>query len=243
MPTAEEIKAAKEADAQRVADEAARKAAAKDQESKDAADETEEGDEPDLEFSPKQKAYVERLRKENAKTRIKAKDLETQYTGLNDRFGKLEGGLKKLFGEDDDSLPPEEKVKKLTARTEELSKQSEAMALANALKDAAIEHGVGKADYEYFEFLVGKKLNALKDGEEMSEEDLLTIAKQAKSKSSSRSTSVDGNEPDPDEDDGTVKLEDFQNMGIGEKSALYQKDKALYEKLAAADRTSKKKKV
>lgn len=242
MLTEAEKKAAKDADAKKAADELARKAAAKDQESEDVEDDPEEGDEPDLEFSPKQKAYVEKLRKEAAKTRVKSKELETQYGTLNDRFGKLETGLKKLFGEDDDSLPPEEKVKKLTAQTAELAQKSEAMALANALKDAAIEHGVGKVDYEYFEFLVSKKLDTLQEGEELSDEDVQAIAKQAKSKSATRSTSIDGNEPDPGGDDDELSLDEFGEMGIGARSALYQKDKALYEKLVVAEKMAKKKK-
>jgi len=245
MPkTAEEIKAAK---AKEAADEAARKAAqSKDQESDDEEvdDEDDDSDESELEFSPKQKAYVEKLRKEAAKTRIKAKELETQHTQLSERFSKFEGGLKSLFkGEKDEKLSPEERIERLEKREQEQERSSQALELANALKEAALEHGVGKADLEYFEFLVGKKLEKLGEDEELSDDDLKALAKQAKAKSAAKSTSVDNDdEPSPDEDDGEISLDEFQEMGIGAKSALYQKDKPLYEKLAAQDRVAKKKK-
>jgi len=241
MQTPEEIKAAKEATdkaAAAAAAEAARIAAASQTDDDGGEDEdSEDQDDSDLgQLSPKQKAYVERLRKENAKTRIKAKDLETKYSGLSDRFGKLEGGLKKLFGEDVDDLPPEKKI-------ENLSQHNEALALSNAMKEAALEYGVGKADYEYFEFLVAKTMQELGEDEELGEEDLAAIAKQARAKSTAKSTSVDsGGAPDPDEDDGSLSLDEFQNMGIVARSALYQKDKATYEKMMLAEKGAKRKK-
>jgi hypothetical protein len=240
MPTPEEIAAKKAAD-KAAADEAARKAKLKDQESDDEGDDEDEDDEEEQdsdlgELNPKAKAHIEKLRKENAKARLKNKELETKYTGLNDRFGKLEGGLKKLFGDGDDDLPPEKKIEKL-------SQQNEGLALSNAMKEAALEHGVGKADYEYFEFLVQKKMQGLKDDEELGEEELAKLAKQAKAKSAAKSTSVEGGDgPPPDEDDGSLTLEEFSQMGIVARSALYQKDKATYEKMVNAEKAAKKKK-
>lgn len=228
--------------------EAARKAKAKGkgQEPDDDADEDEEEedqDDPKLEFTPQQKAYVEKLRKENAKTRVKAKELEDDHKKLNERVSKFEGGLKNLFKEEgDDKLTSEERIAKLEERERKKEEAAAHLELTNAVKSAALEHGVGKADFEYFEYLVSKKLGALGEDEELSDDDLEKIAKQAKAKSAPKSTSVDGKNPDPDEEDGEITIEQFQEMGIGARSALYQKDKALYERLVVAEKQAKKKK-
>lgn len=250
MPTPEEIAAKKAAD-KKAADEAARKAKLKDDDDGEGDDDDSDDDDDapgeQLQFTKEQKAYVDGLRKENAKARVKNKELETGLKSTNDRLSKFEGGLKKLFGgEDNENLTPEQRIERLEQKTQQEKQQrdeeKEQLALDSALKGAALEHGVGKADYDYFEFLVGKKLATLKDDEELSDEDLKSLAKQAKAKSAAKSTSVDGAGPDPDEDDGEITVEEFMELGIGARSALYQKDKALYEKLVLAEKAAKKKK-
>ncbi len=241
MLTEAEKKAAKEA-----ADEAARKAQAKaDLDDGDGGDD--EGDDPPdggtLGFTAEQKAYVDGLRKESAKYRTKAKELESKVTSTDERLTKFEGGLKKLFGDEGkENLSSEERLARLEERAHQERQANEQLALRTALTDAAIEHGVGKADYEYFEFLVSKRLQALGEDEELSEKEVADIAKMAKSKNAAKSTSVDGSGPDPDEDDGELSLEEFMGLGIGGRSALYQKDKPMYEKLVAAEKIAKRKK-
>lgn len=231
--------AEKEAAKKKVADEDARKAATGDSQDDDAddadgSDSEDDSSEKDLSWTKEQKAYVDSLRKESAKYRTKAKELESGLKNTNERMSKFENGLKKLFGEEDDKLTPEQRI-------EMLNQQNEQLAVATAIKDAAFELGVTRDDYEFFEYLVGKRLAALGDDEELTEEELASFAKQAKSKSAPKKTSVDDDAPDPDEDDGGVSLEEFQDMGIGARSALYQKDKALYEKLVAMEKKSKRK--
>lgn len=250
MKTAAEIEAEKKA----AADEAARKAALKSK-SKDDDDDTDDSEEDEtdpgekLGFTKEQKAYVDGLRKQSANYRTKAKELDSGLKATNERLNKFEGGLKKLFGDDGDdtgNLTPEQRIERLEKRHQQEKQQraeeQEQVALEAALKGAALEYGVKKEDYEYFEFLVGKRLATLGEDEELSDEEVAQLAKQAKAKSASRSTSVDGDGPDPDEEDGEVTLEEFMGMGIGAKSALYQKDKALYDKLLVAEKAAKRKK-
>jgi hypothetical protein len=181
---------------------------------------------PDLSWTPEQKAYIEGLRKEAAGHRTAKKDLESKYSNLNDRFSQLEGGLKKLFGEDD-SLTPEQKAEQLAAHNEQLE-------LKNAISEAAIASGVGGADYEYFEFLIQKEVGTLNEGEELSEERVVEIAQAAKRGTAPNSTTV-GNvavdNPAPENGDGAVTVEAFASMSMSEKSELYQKNKPLYDQL------------
>ena len=191
----------------------------------------------ELGWTEEQKAYIKGLRDENAKYRTRSKERDSQVETLTDRLGKFETGLKTLFGGEDDKLTPEQRIEALQEHNQTLEVQS-------AMRDAAFEYGIGKESFEYFEFLVSKKLDALEEGEELSEEELDEIAKSAKSKSASFNTSVgtgtEGNPP-PAITPGGVTLEQFSVMGIGDRSVLYQKNKALYESLSAQERTSKNK--
>lgn len=189
----------------------------------------------DLGWTAEQQAYIESLRKENAKYRTKSKELETQYSTINDRFSKMEKGLKGLFGEgEEDNVPPEQKLEAMQA-------QNENLVLNNALTEAALEYGVGKQDYSYFKFLVQEKLQALDEGEELTEEDLDVIAKQSKRGSAASSTSVEEGDIAP-ESTGGVTLESFKAMGINERSMLFSKNEALYKQLVSQERASAKKK-
>lgn len=198
-------------------------------------EETDSGNQ-DLGWTDEQKAYIESLRKENAKYRTKSKELETQYTSINERFSKVEKGLKGLFGEGEegDDMPPEQKLEVMQA-------QNENLVLNNALTEAALEYGVSKQDYSYFKFLVQEKLQALGEGEELTEEDLDVIAKQSKRGSAVSSTSVEDGEIPP-ESSGGVTLESFKAMGINERSMLFSKNEVLYKQLVAQERAAAKKK-
>jgi hypothetical protein len=200
-----------------------------------ATDTTEDkgSDDQDLGFTDAQKAYIESLRKENAKYRTKSKELETQYSSVNERFSKLETGLKSLFGEGSEKLSPEEQVGAL-------SQQNEQLVLNNALNEAAIEYGIGKEDYSYFKFLVQERLQSLNEGEELTEEDLDGIAKSARRKTASSSTSVEDGSPAPEDASG-VSLEQFSAMGINEKSILFAKSPEIYKQLLALERKGKTK--
>lgn len=191
----------------------------------------------DYEWTDEQRSYIEDLRKENAKYRTRAKERDSEVNVLNERLNKFETGLKKIFGDEADEMSPEERI-------EALQMQNEQLAVQSALKEAAFEYGVDRDNYEYFEFLVSKRLASLEEGEELSEEDLDEIAVQAKGRGGFANTSV-GNDgrtvPEPEVDDGGISLEKFETMGISEKSVLYQKNPQLYNQLAAQSRAANKK--
>lgn len=188
---------------------------------------TEEEDDLELDsLDEKTKAYIKKLRRESAKYRTKGQNLE-------DRFSKIESGLKNLFGgENEDDASPEEKLSALTA-------QSSALAADNAILASAIEMGVPKDKVKYYKFLVQEKLEGLKDGEELSEEDLEEIAKEAIGSSASGGATRTGVGGDKDKgkkppaggsgDD--IDVAKFAKMGITEKSELYQKNPEKYEAL------------
>ena len=181
----------------------------------------------DLGWTEEQKSYIKGLRDENAKYRTRSKEQGSQVDVLSERLGKFETGLKTLFGEEGEKLSPEETIEALQA-------QNEGLAIQSALKEAAFEYGIGKDSYEYFEFLVSKRLNELGEGEEMSEEELDGIAQSAKARYASSSTSVGAGtveNPLPHVDGGAITLANFEAMTITEKSVLFQKSPDLYKSL------------
>lgn len=201
----------------------------------DGEEDDQDPDDKELGFSEKQQAYIKKLRAENAKHRTESKELKTKLSGVEDRFSKIEKGLKGIFGDDDQELTPEEKLSKITQEKEEIE-------FNNLLAESAIEHGVSKENLKYFKFLVAEKASELKDGEELTDDVMKALAKEASKRSAGKSTSVngkDGGTPPPDEEDGEVSFDEFKTMGISARSALYQKNQALYTKLAQKERASK----
>lgn len=183
-----------------------------------------EGEKPDeSDWDPKTKAYIEKLRRESAKHRTKGNNLEKD-------FGKLKQVVKELLGEDDDEVTPE--------KLEGLKGQVNGLSFQNAALQAAIEHGVGKDQIEYFEFLLGKRAAELGDGEELSQEDIADIAKKANGASGGGSgsgkfqTSVGEGRRTPDPGKKSdITLDQFARMTVTEKSDLYVKNRALYDQL------------
>lgn len=188
--------------------------------------------EEDLGWTDKQKAYVKGLRDENAKYRTRSKEQGSQVDALTGRLDKFETGLKTLFGEEDDKLTPEERIEALQGKNEQLAIQS-------ALQEAAFEYGIGKESFDYFQFLVTKKLNELEEGEELADADLDAIAAQAKAKVPANTSVGDGGGgPPPTTGDGALTLNEFKVMGIGERSLLYQKDKNLYDSMVKQEKAA-----
>lgn len=177
----------------------------------------------------KAKKLAEKLRKEAASHRTKAKGFETQLAGLNDTVSKLKSAL---GIEGDDAEKPEDKVKALSS---ELS-QSQSRA---AILELAVEHGIGKDGIEYFEFLLGKKLGALPEGEELDDEAIQEIVAKVGTKAGGQGggegkTGLNPKKPKPtSQDDGTTP-EQFAQMNTAQKSLIYAKDPATYERLKEA---------
>lgn len=182
-----------------------------------------EGDDDSLDESkldPKTQAHLKKLRRENAKHRTTAKSAA-------ERLSALESGIKKLGGSEDDERSAEDKLGDLQAN-------NEGLAFKTAVLEAAIEHGVGKDDREYFEFLVAKKLNGLKENEEMNEDDFADIAKASKKSGGGKiRTSVDDSDAQDPDKKGEMNVDQFVKMDTVAKSVLFNSNRALYDKLFA----------
>jgi hypothetical protein len=162
---------------------------------------------------------------------------KAKQNNTREQYSKVENGLKGLFGEGEEELSPEEQVHALQARNEQLEMQS-------AMNEAATEYGVSQPQQEYFEYLVNKTLNGLKEGEELSEQGLEEIAKKANGAAASSSTSIDGGagqEP-AQNDPGGISIDAFMAMGIMERSKLYSQNPKLYEQLKLQEAAAAKRK-
>lgn len=174
--------------------------------------------------------YIKDLRGENAKYRNRSKTLEAD---LGERDNTL-AGVKKAFG-----IEPN---KKLTQ--EDFDTQQNNMAttqMRSAILENAIEYGVPKDSLDYFSYLVEKKADELKEGEELSEDTLTECAKQARTSmaggSSKTSVSTGGTDdenqttPNPNPGNGELGVDEFVGMGTIQKSELYGRNPDLYNRL------------
>lgn len=184
-------------------------------------------DELDLASLPESvQKHIKDLRKENAKHRTKANKLESDFASVQQRLKALAGGE-----DDGEQLTPEQQIAQLEAGVGQY-------AFRNACLSLALEHGIGKDGYEYFEYLVGKAVEGLEDGEELDDEVMTGLISEAKAKSGAGSKQTTTTSVNPKSGDGKapdtkaeVSLDQFVKMSIGEKSALYNKNPALYDAL------------
>jgi len=171
--------------------------------------------------------YIRKLRRESAKYRTKATNLETNYNQLASKVKKLAGG------KEDDELTPEQ-------RADQLEAAAGATAFDNAILNAAVEHGVGKSGLKYFRFLVNERAQELGEGEELTDEDLADIAEEAAKTTGGKGgakTSVTGDDErgaggkggskGPGKS-GKVTLEQFLKMTVSQKSDLQKSNPDLY---------------
>lgn len=183
----------------------------------------------------KTKAYLAKLRKENAGHRTKAKDLASQLKTSEDQ----KKAILKAAGIEDDSETPEEKLKVLSVESQQL-------AFRSAILESAVQHGIGKDDLEFFEFLVAKSVESLEEGEELTEEQMTEIVTKVKKGSKTPANSSVGNggggkgAPNPNPNPTEVTLEKFIRMSITEKSKLYETNVELYTSLMTQARAQKK---
>lgn len=183
----------------------------------------------------KTKAYLKKLRDENAKHRNKSKDLASKLKVTEEQ----KRAILKAAGIETDEEKPEEKVKKLQGETQSL-------AVRSAILESAIHFGISRDDLEFYEFLVTKEASKLEEGDELAEEALAAIAQKVKKAATSKgaNTSVgDGNKGKPAPKpgpNGEVSLGEFLKMGIMAKSKLYQAHPEVYNKLVEEAQASKK---
>lgn len=183
----------------------------------------------------KTKAHIAKLRKENASHRTKAKDLASKLKTSDEQ----KKAILKAAGIEDESEKPEERVKTLTATSQQL-------AFRSAILEAAVEHGIAKDQLEFFEFLVQKEAGKLEENEELSDEQLAEIvAKVKKQGAGVANTSVEGDEggnktPAPNGGNKGVTLDQFVRMSMTQKSELYTKNPKLYEQLVTEAKAKKR---
>lgn len=172
----------------------------------------------------KLQAEIKRLRTENAKHRTKNKSLEDQMSSMSGSLGKI----KQHLGIQDD-VAPEQQVEELTAQNEALQMELSIAGLEHA-------HGISAEQKDYFRFLLSNKFNELKDGEEMTDEQIAEIVQTAKKVGGvqKNSTGLNSNGKDNQGGNPQVTVEQFRKMSLMEKSKLYTENQDLYLKLSAA---------
>lgn len=173
--------------------------------------------------------YVKKLRDENARNRVAAKEA-----------GERLKAVLKAAGIEEDSQDPAEKLKVSQA-------ESQNLAFRNAILESAVEQGVPADQLEFYEFLISKAVSKLEEGAELSDEDMAEIVGKVKTAKGSANSSVgkgkDGKgDPPPGNDKGEVSLDQFCMMSITQKSDLYLKKPDLYKRLKE-EATAKKRLV
>lgn len=173
-------------------------------------------------LDPATKAHIEKLRREAAGYRVKAKEATDKLQTVKKSLG-IEGDLES----------PEEKVKNL-------SQEKLTLSFENAVLASALENGVPKEGLDYFSFLVQREASGLKENEEVSAERLSALALEAKTKAiktpaSSTVTPTPGSgggatPPAPANGD-QLTVEKFAVMTMTEKSKLYETNPTVYEQM------------
>ena len=169
-------------------------------------------------------AEIKKLRKESADRRVKGKTQEDELKTLADQLGSI----KKHLGIKDD-VSPEETIKDLQTKYADLE-------LKSALRELAFDNGIGKEDEEYFNFLISKKFESLKDDEELPEAELQKVVDEVKAKSKGKAAGSTGvndasKDKNPDGGAGETTVEQFVKMSTAEKQELFNKNQGLYDRL------------
>lgn len=240
----EAMNAAKTASEAKPEDEALKKAyedAKAAYEAKKAEEEGDDEDEDSLDESSldeKTKKYIAKLRKESGNHRVKSKELKSKLAASEEQ----KKAILKAAGIELEDEQPEQKIQSLSAQNEQLL-------FEKALSDSAITHGIPAEGFKYFKYLMHEALGELEEGEELSDEKIEEIVKEAKAFNGKKpaNSSVGagggkgGNPPPPKkEGDNVVTLEKFLAMGTLAKSDLYLKNRAKYEELYAEAKAKKK---
>jgi hypothetical protein len=181
----------------------------------------------------KVKAEIKKLRTENAKARLKRKELAKAKADSDARIAKF----KKLAGGDDadDEKTLEEKLKVREKKNQELEAELHMRELEGELQ-------IPKENSKYFRYLLQEAAEELAEGEELDEDQLQEIVKQVKAVNGKGKNSTGLNSdgaPPPGGDGAALTVEKFAEMNLGERSALYTKNQKEYERLMAAAREKK----
>lgn len=203
--------------------------------------EKEGGGDPDPEeldeekLDAKTKAHIAKIRKEAAGHRVKAKDLASKLTASEEQ----KKAILKAAGIEVETENPAEQLK--VAQSE-----SQQLALRSAILESAVENGIGKDGLDYYEFLISKEMAGLKEGEELSEEQITKVVAKVKTAGGKAANTSVGNgggdgkgTPNPNANAGAITLDKFVRMSITEKSKLYQDNLDLYTSLVSEAKAKK----
>lgn len=193
------------------------------------------------------KTYIKNLRKENASYRKKAKEAGTKITSLEERFGKLEGGLQSLTGDPKKKESVEEKMDRLEKSiADRNTKDDEQKAIDDmnaAVQETADALGVAAEGMDYFRFLIQQEAAKLDDDEEVSQKVLVGLAELTKKafgkKKATTGIGGGGTHPDPKGGGDGTTVEQFVLMTIAEKSVIYVKDREAYDRLMQESKLKK----
>lgn len=192
------------------------------------------GDESDeSKWDEKTKAYVRKLRDENAKHRTKGKDLKSKL----EQSEAQKKAILKAAGIEVENEDPAEKLKETQATTQTL-------AFRNAILESAVQNGIAGDQVEYYEFLVTKAVNGLEDGDELSDEALTEIVAKVRGGKGKANTGLGkegkGGKAPGGQQTGEVTLDKFCRMSMMEKSKLYNDNEALYLELMKEAKSKKR---
>lgn len=173
------------------------------------------------------KKEIKKLRKEAASKRVSNKELTQKVA----KYEETQKKLKQVFGLEDDEVDPAEQVQQLQAENQMLKLDMELNQIAGDLE-------IPQGNQKYFKFLVKEKLQQLDEGEELSDEDLEAIAQEVRALGGNKQTSTGLKKPQtppPSGDgNGAMTVEGFMKLSLSEKSLLYTKDPAEYDRLFRA---------
>lgn len=187
----------------------------------------------DSKLDERTKAYIAKLRKENAKHRTAAKTNENLLNDTRARLSKIAGG-------------GQEENEPADVQIEKLSSHIGALEFDRALLEIAVDRGIDKGGMNYFRFLVADATAKLGDGEELTDEALETITKEVQSKTKTRSSSSvgTGNEgkgtPPAPGGNSDMTVEKFARMTVVEKSELFLKNRPVYDAMFAEAKEKKR---
>jgi hypothetical protein len=165
---------------------------------------------------------IKKLRAENAKHRNRNKELDSS---LGEREQILQK-MKHALGLEEETDPAE--------HLEALAQQNQQLQVELTVKELVQNFGVPNETEKYFRFLLSERLESLEEGEELTEDEIEVLAQEARkirggAVGSSTGLSLE-KQPNASAQ-GTVSAADFAKMGLSERSQLYTKNPALYQKL------------
>lgn len=183
----------------------------------------------------KVKGYVQKLRKENAKARAEKKALKQDLTktaleldGFKKKVKSVAGDDDGGEGEGDDSTPDTSGANYFEWRSQ--------------VQELAIEHGIGKESYEYFEHLMEKK--ALEQGAALDDDDVVEVVEKVRSvfgqkKGGSTSVGSGGKSKggagdgggNSGADGGDITPEKFSKLSMNDRIALRARNPELYKRV------------